>query len=416
MNNLLSKKSFFTSVFILAAIFTVTAQNIADDRIILSESSVISMITVYPGDRIYSLFGHSAFRVYDPENGIDLMYNYGTFDFTDDFFVLRFMQGRLYYYLDVVSFQRALHFYSVFERRKVFEQVLGFDLEQRQALFDFLEENARPENRVYRYDFIWDNCSTRIADAIERTFPGLVDFSAFKGYGETFRKMIMSYLGATPFTNFGIQLAFGKKTDRIPQGHEILFLPLYMKAAFSAATMKNADNEIVPFVIREEMLASPERTFYYKPDYPLFIFLSVLIIYLISLVLIFFSKKSVVLKLSGIMSKLCEGFIFLFTGIASLLIGYLWFISEHTVTSSNLSFLWCSPLSLALFAGIFIKKNSYFKKRLFKSFSALSVIMCVVYLICIAFGVQYALPAFFPIIMFLIIAGARKLCPLCSDE
>jgi len=404
-------KIVFIFIFTLAVIFVGTAQ----DKITLSQSSVVSMITIYEGDQIYSLFGHSAFRVYDPENGIDLMYNYGTFNFSDGFFVLKFIEGKLDYYLDIDPFQRALRYYVIIEGRKVFEQVLDLDLKQRQALFDFLEENGKPENRVYRYDFIWDNCSTRIADAIDRVFPGLVDYSAYKGVDRTygsFRKMIMSYLDETPFANFGIQLVLGSLTDRTPEGHELFFLPLYMKEAFSKAVIKT-ENGTIPLVLREAMIASPERDSNKKPDYPFFIFMSVLVIYFVSLVLqykknIFPNKNSVILKLPGIASALCEAFVFLFAGTLGLLITYLWFFSEHTVTALNFNYLWCTPLNLILFAGMFLKRKSSFRRYLFLSVRALSLVMCVVYLICIAAGVQYALPAFFPIVLFLIAAGVRK--------
>ncbi|MCL2480844.1 MAG: DUF4105 domain-containing protein [Spirochaetaceae bacterium] len=413
MNYFLSEKNFYkiAFVFIIASIFTVAAQdavpnNSLSPKITLSRSSVISMITIYPGDQIYSLFGHSAFRVYDPENGIDRMYNYGTFDFTDGFFVLKFIEGKLDYYLDIDSFQRAARYYSNNEKRKIYEQVLDFDLKQQQALFDFLEKNGEPENRVYRYDFIWDNCSTRIAYAVDKTFPGLVDYSAYKGSEESFRKMIISYLGEKPFTNFGIQLVLGKRTDRLPVGHELFFLPIYMKEAFSAAVMKNEKNETVPLILKESMIASPERAFEKKPDYPFFIFLYVLIIYFVSLVLQYLKnrsgKDSFILKLPGIVSALCEGFVFLVTGIIGLLITYLWFFSYHSVTVSNLNYLWCNPLNLMLFAGIFIKRKG------FALLNKLSLVMCLAYLVCIAAGAQYPLPSFFLIVIFLIMANLKK--------
>ena len=433
MKNLLTlfaEKKFYKTifVFIITAVFGVTGVTAlsAQDRVLhkntLSDSSVVSMVTVYPGNKIYSLFGHSAFRVYDPENKIDLMYNYGTFDFTDSFFVLRFIEGKLDYYLDIGSFSSAYRFYSNIEKRKIFEQILNFDLKKRQALFDFLEENGKPENRIYRYDFIWDNCSTRIAGAIDKTFPDLVDFSAYKGSGESFRKMIMHYLGEKPFTNFGIQLVLGKSTDRIPIGHELFFLPIYMKQAFSAAVIKNKEGAPIPLVAKEAMIASPELVFHKKSNYPFFIFLSVLIIYFVSLVLQFgkngknvlvnlSNKNTFVFKMSGTVSALCEGFVFLFAGIIGLLITYLWFFSEHRVASSNLNFFWCTPLNLILFVGMFLKKKKNLKKLslFFSCLSLVILVFCAAYLVCVIFGMQYVHPAFVPIIIFLIAANIRRL-------
>ncbi|MBT8399344.1 MAG: DUF4105 domain-containing protein, partial [Rhodothermia bacterium] len=131
----------------------------------LSESSRISLVTVMPGDAVHSLFGHSAIRVSDPDRGLDLSYSYGTFNFDDDFFVAKFALGRMDYYLSVAYWRNALKLYRDIEERPAVEQVLDLTHEERERLFDFLQTNAREENRYYRYDFLFDNCSTRIRDA-----------------------------------------------------------------------------------------------------------------------------------------------------------------------------------------------------------------------------------------------------------
>lgn len=417
--------------------------------IALSESAVISMVTVYPGDEVYSLFGHSSFRVYDPENRIDWMYNYGTFDFSDPLFVPKFVAGRLDYYLDINSFQRSLKFYAGYEKRKVVEQVLSLDRVQRQALFDFLQDNGEPENRFYRYDFIWDNCSTRIELALEKTFPGGIDYSAYKPSGESFRQMIRQYLNGYPFFDFGIQLVLGRKADRNPMGKEVFFLPVPMMEAFSTAVFNEGGT---PLVSEENVLAQSGRVYVEKGDYPLAVFLSVLAVYAAAAAVLL--RRQGRGKAAAALILLCEGFVLLSSGAAGVVISYLWFFSDHTITVSNINILWCSPLNLALFAvlvrdalrrkgdGVANMEKGYadgcseagskgeaergsslcgrqgsVKESSFCSFSGSSLtrklwlasaFLSFSYLLLAASGVQAFLPAFLPPLAILLAAALRR--------
>ncbi len=132
----------------------------------LTEWSDVSVITILPGDPLYSSFGHTAIRVRDDSADIDVGYNYGTFDFDEEGFYVKFLRGKLDYYLDRNRFDDVLYAYRM-EERPVLEQRLNFTLEERQELFDRLETNYLPENRAYRYEFLYDNCSTRPRDVIE---------------------------------------------------------------------------------------------------------------------------------------------------------------------------------------------------------------------------------------------------------
>ena len=132
----------------------------------LSDQAVISLITVSPGNQIHAFWGHTALRINDPANGLDLMYNYGLFVF-DAYFVPKFVYGKLDYILCSTHMRQEIDRYKNRERRALFEQVLQLNQEEKQAVFDFVENNALLENRTYRYDFLFDNCSTRILDLIE---------------------------------------------------------------------------------------------------------------------------------------------------------------------------------------------------------------------------------------------------------
>ncbi|MCH8030957.1 MAG: DUF4105 domain-containing protein, partial [Bacteroidetes bacterium] len=132
----------------------------------LSGSASASLLTILPGDEVYSQFGHSGYRIHDPASGLDKTYNYGTFDFEQPLFLFRFVRGRLDYLLDTAPYELELDKYA-FLRRPMIEQRLALPPETVQSLYNLLETNALPENRAYRYDFFFDNCSTRLLEILD---------------------------------------------------------------------------------------------------------------------------------------------------------------------------------------------------------------------------------------------------------
>jgi hypothetical protein len=440
------KKIWFTVFFILTFISfpNLYGQNLRYRpglELKLSESSVISMITIYPGNAIYSLFGHSAIRVFDPENSIDWLYNYGTFDFTDNMFVLKFIKGQLDYYLDVVSFKQALASYSKFENRKVIEQIFNFNLKQRQLIFDFLQNNAEPENKFYRYDFVRDNCSTRVADVLEKNFPNMVNYSAYKDSGKTFRQRIRYYLAGNSFADFGIQLVLGSKLDKIPVGNAIFFLPITVKDVFANAVFNNN----FPLVKTEKILFEPVKNnsgnsgiAAKSSNYALWIFTALFICYAAMSVVLLKSRNPIAERIMetgesgagnsvcalnpetakgansaliecaiGRLAKAVECYIFFATGFMGLLITYLWFFSSHFLTSSNFNFLWCTPLNFFLFI-VVIRNNKQGKLSPFFNFAVvICFIMVVAYLFTAIFGAQAVPASFLPVIAILLMANGE---------
>ncbi|MBT8320736.1 MAG: DUF4105 domain-containing protein, partial [Eudoraea sp.] len=142
---------------------------------ILSESAQISVLTCGSGQELYTAFGHSAFRVQDPVKDIDVVYNYGTFDFQAPNFYTNFAKGKLIYTLSRQRFENFLYDYEL-EKRWVKEQILDLDQDQKNDLIIFLENNYRPENRDYRYDFLFDNCSTKMPDILGQILENQIKF------------------------------------------------------------------------------------------------------------------------------------------------------------------------------------------------------------------------------------------------
>src|SRR5690606_19067908 len=128
-----------------------------------------------PGERLFEAFGHSAVRVKDPLHHIDFVYNYGTFNFNQPNFYINFAKGYLEYYLSKTTFDRFEQVYRYYNR-SISEQVLNLSYPQKQEIFFFLEQNALPENRYYFYDYLYDNCSTRIRDAFEEVLGKALEF------------------------------------------------------------------------------------------------------------------------------------------------------------------------------------------------------------------------------------------------
>lgn len=410
-------------------------------EIALSDSAVISLITISAGTEVYSLFGHSGFRLYDPENSIDWLYNYGTFDFNDPLFVVKFLRGQLDYYLDVVSFPRSLDFYENVEKRAVIEQVLSLERRELEALFDFLQNNAKIENRYYRYDFVNDNCSTRLPDGLERTFaelggiPEIIypewalspladnTFSEFGNIGAgsswqglTYREMIRRCLESVPSLDFGIQLILGSKTDMLAAeggalgGGGVMFLPFPLMEIFESTYMlrdsksEKANSGITEkqSIVSETIELAPYQTILKNDaiNYPFFIFLFIGLIYL-RFVIYLISGNNRIKKPALFITSFCEKTIYLFTAIFGVLIFYLWFFSDHTVTNLNYNLLWCNPLNFLL-----LFRKAFPKVR--KVVMWINTVFVPIYIICALIGLQAALPAFFPPAIISFIAGARK--------
>ena len=159
------------------------------------DSLQVSLLTCGPGTEVYELFGHSALRVRQPgPGGFDYVFNYGMFNFNAPAFVWRFTKGETDYCLGVNDFRDFLFNYVMRESR-VDEQVLNLTPEQSEALFEALLENARPENRVYRSNFLLDNCATRPRNRVAATLDNRERYREPEGVLTTVRAWIERYAG-----------------------------------------------------------------------------------------------------------------------------------------------------------------------------------------------------------------------------
>lgn len=311
----------------------------------LSEEAQISLMTCARGTALYSAFGHSAFRVQDPTLGIDLIYNYGTFDFSTPNFYLKFTQGKLMYQLDRRSFERFLFEYEL-EKRWVRQQILDLSKAQKQEFFVFLENNFLPENREYLYDYLFNNCSTITGDVLKSLYG---DSLEFKGNHleepYTFRQLIRQNLSYNSWSSFGIDLALGSVIDRPATVREHMFLPYY-----AMSQIRNTEIEGRPLLKRErsvldyQELSSP-TPFFLSPVFWLSVVMLVILVY--TYIDYRYMKRS----------RWVDFFLFVITGLIGLVALFLWFGTDHAAARGNLNVLWALPLNLI--AAYPLLKNTY---------------------------------------------------------
>ena len=319
-------------------IILLTLLTLNTSAITLSREATISILTCSPGDEMYSLFGHTGIRVTDPTQGLDIVFNYGTFDFSTEGFYFKFARGLLPYQLTYSRFPRFLSSY-IAEERSVYSQTLQLDSLQKQRLMDLLQENYLPENRSYLYNFLFDNCSTRVRDIIEKALQGDVTWTTPEEK-KSFWNLLDEYMKPSPWIQWGIHTILGSPANAEADTREQMFLPDYFMYALETARHQ------------EHLLASPVETLYQAPTRatnnpwylsPVFIFLAGA---LLLGGLIHYSKSRTLLRLIATLS-------FIATGIIGCLLIFLGFFTEHPTTFPNFNLIWANPLNLiaAFFLG-----------------------------------------------------------------
>ncbi|GIV60416.1 MAG: hypothetical protein KatS3mg043_1505 [Rhodothermaceae bacterium] len=324
----------------------------------VSAHTQVSLLTILPGEALYAAFGHSALRVHDPATGFDAVFNYGTFDFRDPLFLPKFAYGRLDYFLSVSPLAATLRG-SRLEGRPVIEQVLNLSQEQVAALYRFLRINARPENRTYRYDFLFDNCSTRLRDVLATTLGPALRFAPQPDPGLSFRRLLDPYLADRPWIDLGIDLLLGASTDRTATPHEVMFLPDYLMTAFDHATVVQGETARPLVARRDTLLVVPDYTPPAKaPAWPLWSFAA---LFAAGLAGTFRSARRPAPE--GTAGR-WDVLLFAATGLVGCFMLFMWLGTEHHVTRWNANLLWALPVHLPvavlLWRGHFRGLRGYF--------------------------------------------------------
>lgn len=311
------------------------------------DSVVVSLITCWPGAEVYELCGHEALRVRGVMDGlpVDSIWNYGVFDFNQPNFIYRFVKGETDYMLAGYPFEWFLPEYES-HGRKVIEQDLNLTDEESVRLVKMLQKEGRPENRVYRYNYVRDNCATRIVDRIDSVAGEDVIYPDKVNYG-TFRREMRHYHKAYPWYQFGIDFALGSGIDMPVTGREEMFVPTEL--AEKAEGARFADGRPLVRATRilnpgVENASLPPTPWYLTP-----IAVTTLLFVLSVVAGIWMLRKRKILRW---VYSLWFGII----GIAGMLVTFLVFISEHEATSPNILILWLNPLQLIMGITVWSRK------------------------------------------------------------
>ena len=319
----------------------------------------ISLLTCTPGDDLYAIFGHSALRVIDSNSVTDIVYNYGTFNFNDEGFYLKFIRGKLLYSLSIESFNDFKFDYQT-SNRGITEQVLNFSAAEKTVLQHALIENLKEENRYYKYDFFLDNCTNRLRDlTVKNKYPHPV-LPAVMPTHYRFRQAIHQYLNAGKqyWGKMGIDILLGAPTDAVMTVSQQQFLPDNLMKA-----LDNSKN--ISIVQSSENLYPFQKQDNSSWFTPMFFFVSLFLLY------VFFSlsvNKNLLNILTGMDTAL-----FFITGLLGILLIFMWVATDHTMTKNNYNLLWALPTHTGI--AFFIHSTKTFVKKYFLITSVLLVLL-----------------------------------------
>ena len=301
-------------------------------QIQLSEESSISLLTCSPGPELHAAFGHSAIRVKDHYQGLDIVFNYGTFDFEAPNFYLKFLRGELDYFLSTSNFIQFANYYQYYGRG-VIEQKLNLNSTQKQKLLDALNEALLPENRFYRYEFLENNCATKIPEIISSATGLELTYADEINAKTTYRKLINEYLDPYSWNRFGITLILGSVVDRLITNTQTLFLPDYLYKNMGSAQLgeelliENEKNLVVRY------FKSKNNSFFTSP------------LFVATLILIFSFYRIWPKASSPILDRL-EHLLFGVLSVTGIFLVFMMLGTEHLATKNNFNILWINPLAI----------------------------------------------------------------------
>ena len=307
----------------------------------------VYLMTMGPGKAVWERFGHNAIWIHDPERGTDKAYNYGLFDLRQENFLVRFLQGRMWYWMQGFPAQSYVETYRR-ANRSVWIQELEMSPAARRELQEFLEWNEQPENRFYHYDYYRDNCSTRVRDALDRALGGRIrEYASALPTGKTYRFHTRRLTSNDPLVYTGLEIALGQPVDREITAWDEMFLPLALRDHMRSVTVRGVRGGRLPAVRSERTLfqstetSPPPRPPYWLPVYlGLGLAVGACTIALASAAGRRRGARTGFLAVSGVWSFL--------VGILGLMLAGLWTLTDHTAAYDNENLFQLNPLALAL--------------------------------------------------------------------
>ena len=334
-----------------------SAPNTENDAFVSVESNIdpmdsveVSLLTCSPHEEIYSLYGHSAIRWH--QGDIDLVFNWGMFSFSKPYFALRFVFGLTDYELAAYPYERFWPYYQQWGS-SVTEQVLNLTNDEKRTLQHLLSENLKEENRVYRYNFFYNNCSTKPRDVIEKSIEGQVVYEDKNDFQPTFREMVRECNRNHRWSKFGNDMLLGVKADLATTRQEQEFLPMNLMTDFAHAQIYK-DGVYRRLVKEQRLLVAPgvqviEQDFFLTPTE-----IAVLLLIISVCIALYEWKSSRVVKWWDVALMTVQGLV----GIVLTVMIF----SQHPTTSLNLNLLLFNPLPLLFIPAVIKGKRSLWTK------------------------------------------------------
>ena len=347
------------SVSYITPIYAQSAPNAENGAFVAVESNIdpmdsveVSLLTCSPHEEIYSLYGHAALRWHNGDQ--DLVFNWGMFSFSKPFFALRFVFGLTDYELAAYPFDRFWPYYQQWGS-SITEQVLNLTNDEKRKLQEALAENLREENRVYRYNFFYNNCSTKPRDMVEQCIKGEVIYNEREDFAPTFREMVRECNRNHAWSKCGNDMLLGLKADLKTNRSEQEFRPMNLMQDFARAQIYN-DGAYRPLVKEQRMLVAPGVQ-QIEPDFILSPSEIAVLLFLLSLGIALYEwrKKKI--------ARWWDVLLMTVQGLAGIVLTVMIF-SQHPTTSLNLNLLLFNPLPLFFIPAIIKGKRHLWRKVL----------------------------------------------------
>lgn len=333
-------KIIFRTFLLLSAVVLTTQKAFAnkDYRVEYFDSVEVSLLTCQPHDEVYSLYGHTALRWRDvhQETESDIAFNWGIFNFKAPLFVIRFVFGLTDYELGGIPYRYFQEEYRRFGSL-VTEQVLDLTSQEKAKLKELLDENLRPENRIYRYNYFYNNCTTKARDIIEKSISGELEYTEREGYTPSYREIVHSMTQNNPWSRFGNDILLGIKADFRTTRMQQEFLPDNLLYDFDHAQIY-ANGNYRPLV-KERRIAVPAGVQMIEEGFPVTPLACCLILLAVSVVifLLEYRQKRVFVW--------WDVTLMLLTSIIGIVLTLMLF-SQHPTVSLNLQIILFNPLPL----------------------------------------------------------------------
>jgi hypothetical protein len=371
----------FTLIFISRGLYSQSGQD-----------TTIYLLTCSPGTATYSIYGHSALRISIPQAGSDQVCNWGVFDFSTPNFAWKFAKGKLNYMLGVYDYDRFIKEYFI-DNRSVYSQKINLDASEKRILIDLIQTNLLPENRMYRYDFFYDDCSTRIRDLIEKAVGSKLIYPPDETNSiRTFREKVGEYQKNYPWLKMGVDLIMGTPGEAKASFRDRMFLPLDLQRNLAQAVV-NRDRKMNPLLSSSETIIEfdppvVKNRFYTSPIF-LFSLLFIIIVFISAL----YIRSRLVVYMDILLFSLFS--------LLSVLMVFFNFFTDHQQMKWNINIIWFNPfIIICLFCLLFRKTGEIWFRIVFY----LSVIFLPLIII-----LPYAInSSFVPVLLILVLRSSAR--------